>query len=225
MTLLSVVIITIFFIINVRSEVTNEIQSPIQKLKDLISKGVKEQSIKINNLLNTIESNAKIVLQKLHLNQKEEIKTSSGKNLKNEFSDESKLKRRIMEDTVEHSKKSDYQIESPIASEVKEETSSRSFGSVYPPTGYGVSATANFGVPTYHHHSIGFDPINIVVSMSLISFMLQALQGLLNRARFPTPVIEAKSLEPSEKFLKNLREKKTKKYRKDFFKKYKFYKT
>lgn len=91
----------------------------------------------------------------------------------------------------------EHQIESPI--QVKDKPTGvaakpRTFNSHFTSTGFGVTSNSYYGSPVYHHHAIGFDPINIMVSVSIVSFLLQALQGLLARARLPTAVVEARGL-------------------------------
>ncbi|CAH0719929.1 unnamed protein product, partial [Brenthis ino] len=161
----------------------------MQNFKEYMTKVIKDQSSKIQVRLKKIQLNAQMLLRKIRdMNQN----PKNG----NEVSD--KLKREFV---------NEYQIESPISENIennikRKARSGKSFGNHYTSTGFGVSATANY-VPTYHHHSIGFDPINIVVSMSLLSFLLQALQGFLTRTRLPTPVVEARSV-TNENWVKNL---------------------
>lgn len=187
MTLLSIILFVILLLNLAKSDIQKEravnVTPSIQNFKEYMTRIVKEQSSKIQILLKKIEWNAQTVLKRIrNMNAKSKII--------NEIQPH-KMKSKV--DSVE------YQIESPVTDDIKtnniqSEANGRSFVPHYVNTGYGTSASANYGVATYHHHSIGFDPINIVVSMSLLSFLLQALQGILNRTRLPTPVVEAKSL-------------------------------
>ncbi|CAF4851417.1 unnamed protein product [Pieris macdunnoughi] len=194
MTLLSIAIVVTILIVNAQSKETN---TPKTGIKELITNVVKEQSQKINDLLNKIQANAQRVLQELRSLNQISVLNKKPKN--------SKLTLQGRDFGPK------FQIE-PTDTGLKDTTEkSRSFTSHFTTTGYGISGTA-YGGATYHHHSIGFDPLNIVLSMSLLSFLFQALQTLLANTRLPTPVIEAKSLDPVEKFVKKLREKKGKKY-------------
>ncbi|CAH2084644.1 unnamed protein product [Euphydryas editha] len=187
MSLFSVILFVILLLNIAKSDIQKgramNVTSSIRNFKEYMSRMIKEQSSKIQILLKKIELSAQTVLKRIrNMNEKSKIVNKIHPH---------KIKNKI--DGVE------YQIESPITENIKSnsiqsEVNGRSFGSHYVSTGYGASASANYGVATYHHHSIGFDPINIVVSMSLLSFLLQALQGILNRTRLPTPVVEAKSL-------------------------------
>lgn len=220
MSLLSLIVfIVILLLSTVKSKIENEQVPPelsIQNFKEFVTKMIKQQSTKIQYLLKRIQINAHSILLKIrNINQ-----NSNTVNYK-------------IADNIERSFSNDeHQIEAPVIENSAKTTSnelvsnSRSFNSHYATTGYGVSGNANYGASTYHHHSIGFDPINIVVSMSLLSFLLQALQGLLTRTRFPTPVVEAKSLNTMKNWLTEL-EKKTWKpvkineyLKKRFYKKY-----
>ncbi|VVD00514.1 unnamed protein product [Leptidea sinapis] len=184
-------IFAVILIINiVPSQSINTKISLHQTIKDMAMKIIKDQSLKIQDLLEKIQSNAQSVLQKLkNVSQHTEITNSESKTSYDEM----------------------YQIEAPAIDlkEVSDTSVGRSFSAPYIPTGYGVSGNANYGGLTYHHHSIGFDPINIVVSVSILSFLLQALHGLLLRVR-PTPVVEAKNLEPLEVWFKKLMPKRKK---------------
>ncbi|KAG7299071.1 hypothetical protein JYU34_017548 [Plutella xylostella] len=123
---------------------------------------------------------------------------------------EESKKRSVKKDFASYS----YQLEAPeLQKKITQDTKttdeeskelSRSFSSHYANTGYGTSGTGGYtGLQsTYHHHSIGFDPINIVVSVSLLSFLIQALQGLLTRSRLPTPVTEARYLDEVQNWFK-----------------------
>ncbi|OWR47499.1 hypothetical protein KGM_203175 [Danaus plexippus plexippus] len=168
-------------------------------VKDYMTSVVKEQSSKIQMLLKKIQSNALSVLKRIR-NINLQTKIGAKRNL-----DEA-----------------EYQVKSPIAEVrkviVQEKANSRNYNSHYLSTGFGTSGSSNYGMSTYHHHSIGFDPINIVVSMSLLSFLLQALQGFL-RTRLPTPVIEARSSRQSSVW-RNDMESNSKDFRKnDYIKK------
>lgn len=206
MSVFSISVLILFLIIGGTKPEQN--QSTVQNFKYFVTNMIKEQSSKIQMLLKKIQTNAQSVLEKI-----ENIKQDSKTNRK--MLDIIRMKNEVS------------QVESPLKNEVTETTDqiteSRSFNSHYGATGYGVSGNANYGPPTYHHHSIGFDPINIVVSMSLLSFLLQALQGLLTRSRFPTPVVEAKSLSAIEDWTKSFDDKIGKDnyyYKKKYLKKY-----
>ncbi|CAH4034017.1 unnamed protein product [Pieris brassicae] len=195
MTLLSIAIVITIFIVNAQSKETNTTKTGI---KELVTKVFKEQSQMITDLLNKIQVNAQRVLQELRsLNQIPVL---------NKNPNTSKL-------TIQgRDLGPKFQIESTNTGLKDSTEKSRSFSSHFTTTGYGIGGTAYGGV-TYHHHSIGFDPLNIVLSMSLLSFLFQAFQSLLANTRLPTPVIEAKSLDPIvQKFVKKLREKKGKRY-------------
>ncbi|KOB67161.1 hypothetical protein OBRU01_11624 [Operophtera brumata] len=146
---------------------------------------IKEQSTKIQTLLMKIQTNAQSVLEQID-------------NIK-----ETKNNRKKLINVFKNSEIG--QVESPLKAPAldTQESEARNFNNHYAATSYGASGYANYGTPTYHHHSIGFDPINIVVSMSLLSFLLQALQGLLSRTRAPTPVVEARSLNGIEDWRKH----------------------
>lgn len=184
---MSLLSITVFIIILILTTAKSDLQnktppkSSVQNFKLFVANMIKDQSSKIQTLLKKIQTNAQSVLEKIE-NTKQDSKARKRNVLKLSASKEG------------------HQIESPVlkSNEVIDPSidaaESRSFSSHYAPSGYGVSGNANYATPTYHHHSIGFDPINIVVSMSLLSFLLQALQGLLGRTRLPTPVVEARAL-------------------------------
>lgn len=193
----------------------NPPSSSVQNFKMLVANIIKEQSSKIQTLLKKIQTNAQSVLEKID-NMKQDTKMNKRKSDMKTIGD-----------------REGHQIESPVLksnevidTSVDGVTESRNFNNHYAPSGYGVSGNANYWAPTYHHHSIGFDPINIVVSMSLLSFLLQALQGLLGRTRLPTPVVEARTLNPiqdwTKKFEDNLAVKDKDQYylKKKYFKKY-----
>lgn len=190
MSLFSVVVFVIIILLNsIKSEVQNEkpvnVTSSVQNIKEFMTKMVKDQSTKIQTLLKKIQYNAQTVLTKIR-NMNQIPKPVRNDNIVNE------LKKQI-DDT-------DDQIESPVPEDNRinddsTELTARSFSNHYVSTGFGASGNANYGVSTYHHHSIGFDPINIVLSMSLLSLLLQALQGFLGRPRLPTPVVEARKLD------------------------------
>ncbi|CAG9562580.1 unnamed protein product [Danaus chrysippus] len=156
---------------------TSNVALSSRYVKDYMTSVVKEQSSKIQVLLKQIQSNAQSVLKRIR-NINLQTKIGTKKNLKRNLDD------------------AEYQVKSPNVEvtkyNVQGKTNSRNYNSHYLSTGYGTSGSSNYGMSTYHHHSIGFDPINIVVSMSLLSFLFQALQGFL-RTRLPTPVIEARS--------------------------------
>lgn len=153
----------------------------VESFKEYISNMIKDQSSKIQTLLKKVQTNAQSVLNNIESIKQDKTKINSPKSA------------RELEDSI---KIDDNQVESNIVAVDTTDTNevSRSFNNHYGTTSYGASANANHGAATYHHHSIGFDPVNIVVSMSLLSFLLQALQGLLGRTRLPTPVVEARNL-------------------------------
>lgn len=193
MSLVSVILFAILHLNFVKSDISKEqianVTPSMQNFKEYMTRVIKEQSTKIQVLLNKIQLNAQTVLRKIR-DMNQDPKNGNVK----------------ASDRIEKIVTADYQNKSPISENneniVKKTTNSRSFGSHYGNTGFGVSASANYA-PTYHHHSIGFDPINIVVSMSLLSFLLQALQGLLSRARLPTLVVEGRG-QLNEDWFKNL---------------------
>lgn len=173
--------------------------SSMLNFKAIMSNMIKEQSSKIQMLLKNIQMSAKNVLKKIGT-MKQDNKNNKNKDIANN------IKRHV---------RNEHQIESPISKKVATSTEAnyaepRSFNNHYTmaPSGYGASGNGHYGgapSSTYHHHSIGFDPINIVVSMSLLSFLLQALGGLLSRTRMPmlsTPVVEARRLETVHEWLK-----------------------
>lgn len=224
MSLFSVVVFVIIILLNsIKSEVQNQkpvnVTSSMQNIKEFMTKMVKDQSTKIQTLLKKIQYNAQTVLTKIrNMNQ-------NPKPVTNDIVNE--LKKQIDD--------ADDQIESPIPednriNDVSTEMAARSFSNHYVSTGFGASGNANYGVSTYHHHSIGFDPINIVLSMSLLSLLLQALQGFLGRPRLPTPVVEARKLDsitsrPSIYWDKNnFEEKKPGVSKKDYYLKKKLFK-
>lgn len=193
MSLLSVIVLVIL-LTSMKTESKEQVAvvaPSVQNFKEFVTNMIKEQSSKIQTLLKKIQINAQSVLTKIE-NMKQVSKTS----LNDKYSD-----------TLRKYLKLERQVESPIEKidpiDVRED--SRSFNNYLTSTGYGASGNANYAthLQTYHHHSIGFDPINIVVSVSLLSFLLQAIQGLLNRTRLPTPVVEARSLNPLQNWLKN----------------------
>lgn len=218
MSLLSLALfIIILMLTTVKADLQNNNppSSSVQNFKVFVANMIKEQSSKIQTLLKKIQTNAQSVLEKID-NMKQDNKLN---------------KRKL--DIKTNGVRDGHQIESPVLknnelidTSVDGIAESRSFNNHYSSSGYGVSGNANYGVPTYHHHSIGFDPINIVVSMSLLSFLLQALQGLLGRTRLPTPVVEARTLNPiqdwTKKFEDNLAVKDKDQYylKKKYFKKY-----
>lgn len=194
MSLLSVALFLIFLMVTtVKSDVNQKLPqstSSVQNFKEFVANIIQEQSSKIQTLLKKIQTNAQSVLEKIE-------------NIKND----SKMNKRKL-NLKSYLGKESQQIESPVMDTAVEAISeARNFNNHYSSTGFGTSGSQNYGTPhsyatsynygapTYHHHSIGFDPINIVVSMSLLSFLLQALQGLLGRARLPTPVVEARALQ------------------------------
>lgn len=233
MSVLSVTLFLIFLIVTAaKGDKADGPQKPqptssVQNFKEYVANMVKEQSTKIQTLLKKIQTNAQSVLEKIE-NIKQDSKMNKRKfDLKSYFGMEG------------------HQIESPVLknNEVVDTaleaiSDARNFNSHYGTSGFGTTGTTSYGTPhsygtshgygglTYHHHSIGFDPINIVVSMSLLSFLLQALQGLLGRTRFSTPVVEARALQTdqdwSKKIVENLTVKDKDKYylNKKFFKKY-----
>lgn len=212
MSLFSVIVfIIILLLTTVKSEIQKEKPSrnkSVLNFKKFMSNMIKEQSSKIQLLLKKIQTNAKNVLKRIET-MKQDSKNNKTKDIANN------IKKYV---------RNEHQIESPITKKIATSTEpsyaeSRSFNSHYSmaPSGYGTSGNGHYGgaTSTYHHHSIGFDPINIVVSMSLLSFLLQAIGGLLTRTRMPmlsTPVVEARSrdavqewLNPNEKGLKQMK--------------------
>lgn len=223
MSLFSVVVFVIIILLNsIKSEVQNEkpvnVTSSMQNIKEFMTKMVKDQSTKIQTLLKKIQYNAQTVLTKIrNMNQIPKPVNDRRNELKKQIDD------------------ADDQIESPIPednriNDVSTELAARSFSNHYVSTGFGASGNANYGVSTYHHHSIGFDPINIVLSMSLLSLLLQALQGFLGRPRLPTPIVEARRLDsitstPTINWDKNnFEEKKPGVSKKDYYLKKKLFK-
>lgn len=219
MSLLSIIVFLIILLMTTVKADTPTQQgsqaSNVQTFKELVAKMIKEQSIKIQSLFMKIQNNAQTMLQTIKsLKQTSKVDPNNVTRLKKNTAE--------VESTIEKSIKADFKYVAP-----------RSFTKHYTTSGYGASGqghtgSGNYGPPTYHHHSIGFDPINIVVSMSLLSFLLQAIQGLLSRTRTPTPVVEARSLDFVQDWLTAYREKNWKpdiskhsKYpKKAFFKKY-----
>lgn len=202
MSLFSVIVfIIILLLTTVKSEMQKEQPSKnpsVLNFKEFLSNIIKEQSSKIQMLLKKIQTNSKNVLKKI------ETMKQYNKNNKN----------KDIAHNIKKDLRNEHQIESPISKKVATSTEtsyaeSRSFNTHYTmaPSGYGTSGNGHYGgaTSTYHHHSIGFDPINIVVSMSLLSFLLQALGGLLTRTRMPmlsTPVVEARSRGTVQEWLK-----------------------
>ncbi|CAH2269949.1 jg24543 [Pararge aegeria aegeria] len=187
--------------VEVQHEKPVNVSASVQNIKEYMTKVIKDQSSKIQTLLRKIQYNAQMVLTKIKLMNQNQ-KPHMGKKTY---------------EAMKPTDDADNQIESPISEDTRiadvstKLDNARSFSNHYVSTGYGASGSANsYGVSTYHHHSIGFDPINIVVSMSLISFLFQALQGFFARTRLPTPVVEAKRLDSrsSEKWNNKLEEKK-----------------
>lgn len=192
---MSFISLSVILIVLVISSAKSEWQtqtSSVQNFKHFVSNMIKEQSTKIQSLLKKIQTNAQSVLKKI-----DNIKQDS----KNNY-------RKYIDIYKKKSGQENGQVESPILkmTDTIDTTESRSYNH-YQPTSYGSTGNANYGLPTYHHHSIGFDPINIMVSVSLLSFLLQALQGLLTRTRLPTPVVEAKSLNAIADWTKSFEDK------------------
>lgn len=189
MSMLSIFVI-ILLLNNVKSDTKWEhpgnITSSMNSFKEYVSKMIKEQSFKIQTLLKKIQTNAMTVLDKIK-NGNQSTSKAKSKYLSRKVN--------LFDETRSFEQN---QIEAPVVetskNELSTEVSSRSFNAHYGPSGFGASASG-YGAPTFHHHSIGFDPINIVVSVSLLSFLLQALQGLLTRTRLPTPIVEARELD------------------------------
>lgn len=63
-------------------------------------------------------------------------------------------------------------------------------------------------VSTYHYYDLGLDPINIVFSVSLLSFLLHTLGTLLGHAGLTSPIVEARSDQDIEKDISDLFKKK-----------------
>lgn len=212
MSLLSSAIFLILLLISTAKSTSSKDGKPtpsVQNFKEFVTSMIKDQSSKIQTLLKKIQINAQTVLTKI-----ENMKQDS-KNMKKNLSISPFRPLDFLNNNIQYEER---QVESPLKKNMDlAETSTepaaeaRSFNTHYGTTSYGVSANANYGhLPTYHHHSIGFDPINIVVSMSLLSFILQALQGLLNRTRLPTAVVEARNLNPVQEWIKKFEEKNSK---------------
>ncbi|CAH0399861.1 unnamed protein product [Chilo suppressalis] len=183
---------------NVVKEKSTVLQS-YQNFKDFVTNMIEDQSSKIQILLKKIQTNAQSVLKKIN-NIKRDSKTKESKYMGLNF----RPRKVFRNENDEHQLESPIlkkQLDTSLSNKVAE---SRNFNSHFGTSSYGVSANGNYGTPaqTYHHHSIGFDPINIVVSMSLLSFLLQALQGLLNRTRLPTPIVEARHLNPAQEWFR-----------------------
>ncbi|CAG9787694.1 unnamed protein product [Diatraea saccharalis] len=160
---------------------------------------ITDQNSKIKALLKKIQINAQSMLKKINnVDRSTSTKEAKDFGLVSRYVDVSK------------SQYDEHQLELPILKKTLDTSvsdyvaESRNFNGHFGTSSYGASANGNYGghAQTYHHHSIGFDPINIVVSMSLLSFLLQALQGLLSRTRLPTPVVEARFLNPVQEWLK-----------------------
>lgn len=193
MTVFSFHFVLVLLITSVATDTQRNISA--KNFKDFVTNMIKEQSTKIQTLLKKIQTNAQTVLQKMENVQEKKM---SRKKLVNIFKNNEVGQ-------VESPLKTNFKIE-PYSKQTKE-SESRSFSSHYGATSYGASGNANYGTPTYHHHSIGFDPINIVVSVSLLSFLIQALQGLLTRTRSPTPVVEARAMNAIEDWTKHFENK------------------
>lgn len=63
-------------------------------------------------------------------------------------------------------------------------------------------------VSTYHYYDLGLNPINIVFSVSLLSFLLHTLGTLLGHAGLTSPIVEARSDQDIEKDISDLFKKK-----------------
>lgn len=211
MSLLSVIVfVLIVLVTTVKTEVNNETAptpaASVQNFKEFFTNAINKQSQKIQTLFKKIQTNAQSLMNKI-----ESIKQDKRETI---------LKKRLTSFLT----KDRYQVEAPqtkrgnllptdLVTDGRE--LARSYSKHYQAhggghTGYGYGATSNANynlLPTMnHHHSFGFDPINIVVSVSLLSFLLQAITGLLSRTRLPTPVVEARNLNQVEKWFANLLE-------------------
>lgn len=214
MSLLSFAIFLILLLISTAKSIaekdgTTPPTPSVQNFKEFVTNMIKDQSSKIQTLLKKIQINAQSVLTKIE-NMKQDSRTKYKKMGISAFRPFGFLNNNLQYE--------ERQVESPIKKNMdgieastEPVAEARSFNTHYGTSSYGVSANANYGhLPTYHHHSIGFDPINIVVSVSLLSFILQALQGLLSRTRLPTAVVEARYLNPVQEWIKKFEEKNSK---------------
>lgn len=194
---------------NIENKITSTKQSTIQNFKEFVTNMIKDQSSKIQTLLKKVQINAQSVLKKIENMKQDSLQREKKKHDLLPFHPFNFVKKDVQNQ--------ERQVESPIKNvggidmSTEAIAESRSFPSHYGASSYGTSGNGNYGGnhPTYHHHSIGFDPINIVVSVSLLSFLLQALQGLLSRTRLPTQVVEARYLNPVQDWLKKFEEKNT----------------
>lgn len=190
MSILSAVIVVVI-ITTIQCD-ENTTNTSVQRFQNYVTKVIKEQSVKIQQLLAKIQFNAHSVLEEI-----EKMKQSKDK--RNGYKKNGYYNKLA---AIEKVKKRELQMDSTTSVDrTNKVAESRSFNNHYATSSYGVSGSGNYVAPTYHHHSIGFDPINIVVSMSLLSFLLQALQGLISRTRLPTPVVEARNLNIDQNWL------------------------
>lgn len=192
MSLLSLAVAIVIILTSTASfEVKNNLKSnySVQNFKEYVTNVIRDQTTKIQTLLKKIQWNAQSVLARIE-------------NVKQDRKFDVNIKKPLY-----YTKRNDNQVESSLKVDASTEvTESRNFNNHYATSAYGASGNANYGASTYHHHSIGFDPINIVVSMSLLSFLLQALQGLLGRTRLPTQVVEARNAHSELDWQKKIQE-------------------
>lgn len=199
LTIMSVLSVIVFLIILLVTAVKSDLQNDnhqtttVQNFKKFVTNIIKEQSTKVQTLFDNIQKNAKKMLKKLdsvnNYNRNRFI-TNDGREQQIETPELSKS-------NLQHSRSlQDYS-----------DSLNRNYGSYT--TGYGAPSNNNnnHGALTYHHHSIGFDPVNIVLSMSLLSFLLQAIQGILSRVTMPTTVVEARNAHHAESWLRNYEKK------------------
>jgi hypothetical protein len=205
---MSLLSLTVFIVLLLRSTVkTNLTDEPspsiprIQKFKEFFMNMIKELSLKTQTIFKTIQMKAQSVFIKMeNMDSKKDTRESNLIDNSDVISNNIDYEKHQAESTK--SKISNDRIDTEIGE-------SRNFNNYHASSAYGASGGANYGghLQTYHHHSIGFDPVNIVVSMSLLSFLLQALQGLLSRTRLPTQIVEARNLNPVQGWLQKFEDK------------------
>ncbi|KAJ2951200.1 hypothetical protein O0L34_g5593 [Tuta absoluta] len=193
-----IVFIIIILLTTVKSDIQREQSqnvSSVLSFKEYMASVIKEQSSKMQALLKKIQTNAQSVLKKIARIKVDRTKTKKA------------------------DEKIEYQVEPPPERSYDATESSRGYGSLFTTTGYPASGSGGYGMggsgmahggghgggvgQTYHHHSIGLDPVNLLVSVSLLSFLLTALNGLLSGTRLPllpTPVVQARSLNDLNSF-------------------------
>lgn len=194
--IMSFVSIIVFIIILLVTRVKTEVQREpsMRSFKEYVSTIINNQSSKIQTLFEKIQTNAQAMLKKL------DNVRDYGKKLYNR-------------DIKKQDEAPDVKVKRLNAIRRREDLSKllgRSYNGYTTTTGYGgpTGNTNNHMAPTYHHHSIGFDPVNIVISVSLLSFLLQTIQGLLSRITMPTTtVVEARNLDQTENWLNSYEKK------------------